>query len=93
MSINLPIGIGLFQAQNQQLLLVSRQQAELLVRDDIYKPLPARPTGSVGGPKYYLYRLKIWWRDVNQQRKYEAYILIGMIFQVRFGMMICPVSY
>ena len=92
MSIYLPIGIGLFQAQNQQLLLVSRQQAELMVRDDMYKPLPCRPKGSIGGPKYYVYRLKIWWRDVNQQRKYEAYMLIGMIFQVRFITMICPVS-
>ena len=82
MSIYLPIGIGLFQAQNQQLLLVSRQQAELVVREKMYKLLPARPKGSVGGPGYYMYRLKIWWRDVNQQRKYEAYILIGMIIQV-----------
>ncbi|KAG7007445.1 hypothetical protein G7Y79_00009g025540 [Physcia stellaris] len=81
MSIYLPIGIGLFQAQNQQLLLVSRQQAQLMVRDDMYKPLPSRPRGSIGGPKYYVYRLKIWWRDVNQQRKYEAYILVGMVFQ------------
>ena len=93
MSIYLPIGIGLFQAQNQQLLLVSRQQAQLMVRDDMYKPLPSRPRGSIGGPKYYVYRLKIWWRDVNQQRKYEAYILIGMVFQVRYLTMICPVSH
>ncbi len=55
-----------------------------MVRDDMYKPLPSRPRGSIGGPKYYVYRLKIWWRDVNQQRKYEAYILIGMVFQVRY---------
>lgn len=82
MSIYLPIGIGLFQAQNQQLLVVSRQQAKLIVRDDLYKPLPARPKGSIGGPKYYLYRLKIWWRDTNQQRKYEAYVLVGMAVQV-----------
>ena len=82
MSIYLPIGIGLFQAQNQQLLVVSRQQAEMIVRDDLYKPLPARPKGSIGGPKYYVYRLKIWWRDANKQRKYEAYVLIGMIVQV-----------
>lgn len=83
MSIYLPIGIGLFQAQNQQLLHVSRQQAELVVRDDMYKLLPALPGSSIGGPKYYMYRLKIWWRDVNRQRKYEAYILVGMIIQVR----------
>ena len=83
MSIYLPIGIGLFQAQNQQLLLVSRKQAELIVKEESFKPLPARPSGSLGGPRYYMYRLKVWWRDVNRQRRYEAYILIGMVFQVR----------
>ena len=88
MSIYLPIGIGLFQAQNQQLLLVSRQQAELVVRDQMYKLLPARPKGSVGGPRYYMYRLKIWWRDVNRQRKYEAYILVGMVIQVSLERML-----
>ncbi|KAL8679877.1 MAG: hypothetical protein Q9186_003897 [Xanthomendoza sp. 1 TL-2023] len=39
MSIYLPIGIGLFQAQNQQLLLISRGQQALLTKDN-YKPIP-----------------------------------------------------
>ncbi|KAK3708410.1 hypothetical protein LTR37_011506 [Vermiconidia calcicola] len=82
MSIYLPIGIGLFQAQNQQLLVVSRQQADLIARADLYKPLPPRPRGSFGGPSYYIYRTKIWWRDTTQQRKYEAYILVGMVVQL-----------
>ena len=78
----LPIGIGLFQAQNQQLLIVSREQSLLLRKEEHYKPLyPAQGKG-LGGPRYWLWRLKLWWQGTSTQGKYEGFVLIGMTVQV-----------
>ena len=83
MSIYLPIGIGLFQAQNQQLLIVSREQNLLKGIDELYRPLYPSRRGGLGGPKYWIWRLKLWWRSVNTQNKYEGLVFVGMIVQVR----------
>lgn len=83
MSIYLPIGIGLFQAQNQQLLIVSREQNLLKGTDELYRPLYPNFVGGMGGPKYWMWRLKLWWRSVSSQNKYEGFVLIGMVVQVR----------
>ena len=84
MSIYLPIGIGLFQAQNQQLLIVSREQNLLKGIDELYRPLyPDHGSGGLGGPRYWIWRLKLWWRSVNIQNKYEGLVLVGMMVQVR----------
>ena len=83
MNLYLPIGIGLFQAQNQQLLVVSSQQAKLIVNDELFKPLPPKPRKGLGSPSYWTFRLKRWWRDVCSTRKYEAYVTLGIIVQVR----------
>ena len=78
----LPIGIGLYQAQNQQLLIVSTEQHRLLYSED-YKPLYPGHGRGVGGPKFWLWRAKLWWNSTSKQGKYEGYVLIGMIVQVR----------
>ena len=88
MSIYLPIGIGLFQAQNQQLLVVSSQQNKLLVMDELFKSLPRKPRRGAGSPDYWMFRLKCWWRDVRTTRKYEMYVTVGMVAQVRLAP--CP---
>lgn len=82
MSMYLPIGIGLFQAQNQQLLIVSREQNMLVHRHEMWKELPGSRGGGIGGPKYWMYRFKIWWRRSSQQGKYEAFVFVGIIVQV-----------
>lgn len=78
----LPIGIGLFQAQNQQLLLVSRVQSQLLLTEDHYKPLYKKAGKGIGGPRYWIWRLKLWWQAMSAQRKYESYVYAGMTVQV-----------
>lgn len=83
MNIYLPIGIGLFQAQNQQLLIVSRQQSRLIVTNEQYKPLLPKTTRGIGGPRYWLFRLKRWWRGINEESKYQGFIFIGFVVQVR----------
>lgn len=83
MSIYLPIGIGLFQAQNQQLLIVSQEQNLLKGIDELYRPLYPNHGGGLGGPKYWIWRLKLWWRSVNTQNKYEGLVFVGMAVQVR----------
>ena len=83
MSIYLPIGIGLFQAQNQQLLIVSREQDLLKGTDEIYRPLYPKHGGGLGGWKYWTWRLKLWWKGVNTQSKYEGFVFVGMMVQVR----------
>ena len=82
MSIYLPIGIGLFQAQNQQLLIVSREQNLLKGIDELYRPLYPNHGGGLGGPKYWIWRLKLWWRSVNAQNRYEGLVFVGMVVQV-----------
>lgn len=81
MSIYLPIGIGLFQAQNQQLLIVSQEQSQLLRVDECYKPLFPRGSG-IGSPRYWLFRFKIWWKTTSKQGKYEGLVFAGMCVQV-----------
>ena len=83
MSIYLPIGIGLFQAQNQQLLIVSREQNLLKGVGEMYKPLYPDHGGGLGGPRYWIWRLKLWWSSVNTQNKYEGFVFVGMVVQVR----------
>ena len=82
MSLYLPIGIGLFQAQNQQLLVVSSKQNKLLVTDELFKSLPPKSRGSLGVLDCWMFRLKCWWRDVCTTRKYEMYVTVGIIVQV-----------
>jgi len=82
MNLYLPIGIGLFQAQNQQLLIVSRQQAQLTVNNGHYRPLLPKTGRGIGGPKYWLSRLKLWWRSNSEDGKYQGYILVAIIVQV-----------
>ena len=79
MSFYLPMGIGLFQAQNQQLLLVSRAQNRLMLMDDSFKPLcPANP-----GFKRWMFKLKQKWGEWTQDSKYEGLVAVGMVVQVR----------
>ena len=78
MSIYLPIGFGLFQAQNQQLLLVSRGQNQLMLADGIFKPLPPKS----GLAKRCAFHVRKWWQSLGKQGKYEAYVAVGMVLQV-----------
>ena len=87
----LPIGIGLFQAQNQQLLLVSRDQSRILYTDH-YKPLYQGYGRGIGGPKYWFWRVKLWWQGTSTQGKYEGFVLIGMVVQVCLWSDIVPRS-
>ena len=82
MSLYLPIGMGLFQAQNQQLLLISRGQDQLRSLEESYKPLPGQRAYRIGTPRYWTIRFKLWWNGASKQRKYESFVLVGMIFQV-----------
>ena len=81
MSLYLPIGIGLFQAQNQQLLNVSRQQNMLAKDRQVYKPILQKAHG-IGTPSYWIWRFKIWWKATSKQGQYECFVLIGIIVQV-----------
>ena len=81
MNLYLPIGIGLFQAQNQQLLVVSQGQHQLLQLEGPFRRLPPKRKG-LGNPRYWLYRFKLWWRGESEAGKYQAYVLIGIIVQV-----------
>jgi len=85
MNLYLPIGIGLFQAQNQQLLVVSSQQARLITNEHHFKPLPPKPKKGLGGISYWSFRLKCWWGNVRSTRRYEAYVALGIIVQVKAG--------
>ncbi len=77
MSIYLPIGIGLFQAQNQQLLLISRGQ-QVLLTPDIYKPLPSGKTRR----QYYRNKFIIWCKSTKEQDAFEGFIAAGIMIQV-----------
>lgn len=90
MNLYLPIGIGLWQVQNQQLLIVSRQQTQMIHSNHLYKPLlPPRGRG-LGGPRYWLWRFKIWYRSTSTQGKYEGFVFIGIIIQVRSCIYLSP---
>lgn len=92
MSTYLPIGIGLFQAQNQQLLIVSREQNLLKGIDELYRPLYPNYGGGLGGPKYWIWRFKLWWRSVNTQNKYEGLVFVGMVVQFVASLIIYTIS-
>ncbi|KAF6219532.1 hypothetical protein HO133_004001 [Letharia lupina] len=92
MSMYLPIGIGLFQAQNQQLLIVSREQNLLKGIDELYRPLYPNHGGGLGGPEYWIWRLKLWWRSVNTQNKYEGLVFVGMVVQFVVSLVIYSIS-
>lgn len=55
MKLYLPIGIGLFQTQDQQLLIVSDGQAELVNSDELYKPLLPKGGRGIVGLGYWLF--------------------------------------
>ncbi|KAL8888022.1 MAG: hypothetical protein Q9215_004474 [Flavoplaca cf. flavocitrina] len=76
MSIYLPIGVGLFQAQNQQLLLISRGQ-QVLLTQDVYKPLPSGKTRW----QYYRNKFIIWCKSSKEQDAFEGFIALGMLVQ------------
>ena len=80
MSLYLPIGFGLFQAQNQQLLLVSRGQQQLAINDVMYKPLGT----GLRGLKGWIFRFKVWWNEISTEGKYESFVAIGIGLQVSF---------
>ena len=82
MNLYLPIGIGLFQAQNQQLLIVSQIQNRMLTNYELYKPIFPRVGPGLGGPKYYVFRIKVWWRSIGSQGKYQIIIFMGIFVQV-----------
>ena len=84
MSLYLPIGIGLFQAQNQQLLIVSREQNQLVQSQDMYKPLYLGHGKGLGAPRYWQFRFKVWWSGVSKQSRYEGLVFIGIVVQVRY---------
>ena len=82
MNLYLLIGIGLFQAQNQQLLTVSDGQAELVNSDELYKPLLPNGGCGIGGPGYWLFQVEVCWMGVSKQRRYECFVIIGIFVQV-----------
>ena len=81
MSLYMPLGIGLFQAHNQQLLVVSQGQSQLLQLEGPFRRLPPKRNGS-GNLRYCVYRFKLWWGGVSQAGKYQSYVLVGIIVQV-----------
>ncbi|KAL8721584.1 MAG: hypothetical protein Q9225_001748 [Loekoesia sp. 1 TL-2023] len=92
MNLYLPIGIGLWQAQNQQLLIVSRQQTQLIVSHATYKPLLPSHGHGVSSPRYWLWRFKLWYRSISTQGKYEGFVLIGIIIQFTVSMVVYNIS-
>ncbi|KAL6717202.1 hypothetical protein ACLMJK_005117 [Lecanora helva] len=92
MSIYLPIGIGLFQAQNQQLLIVSQRQAQLMVSKHLYKPFLPKSTSGIGGLRYWRFRLKVWWKGIHRERKSQGLILIGFLVQFTVSFVIYNAS-
>ncbi|KAL8923925.1 MAG: hypothetical protein Q9208_004362 [Pyrenodesmia sp. 3 TL-2023] len=92
MNLYLPIGIGLWQAQNQQLLIVSRQQSHLIHSNHTYRPLLPLRGHSMGTPRYWFWRLKIWYRNISSQGKYEGFVLIGIIIQFTVSFVVYNIS-
>lgn len=91
MCLYLPVGIGLYQASNQQLLIVSRGQAALVTKDEIFKRIFPKGKG-LGGPKYWVFRFKIWWQSVSTTGKYEGFVLIGIVIQFTVSFIIYNIS-
>lgn len=84
MNLYFPIGIGLFQAQNQQLLIVSQGQAQLAAQDKFYKPIPAPRGQGVGSVRYWIFRLKFWWNRIGKHERYLALVYVGIVVQVSY---------
>jgi len=82
MNLYLPIGIGLYQASNQQLLMVSHGQAQLAAEKKYHRALPAARGQGIGRLRYGLYRLKFWWNGVTKQSKYLGFVYAGIAVQV-----------
>ncbi|KAL8728730.1 MAG: hypothetical protein Q9166_005217 [cf. Caloplaca sp. 2 TL-2023] len=87
MSIYLPIGIGLVQAQNQQLLLISEGQKDLLTNDS-YKALP----GGKNLRQYYWNKFMIWCKSSYKQDAFEGFIAAGMLVQFLGSFLIYMIS-
>ncbi|KAL8868568.1 MAG: hypothetical protein Q9174_004906, partial [Haloplaca sp. 1 TL-2023] len=87
MSLYLPIGIGLYQAYNQQLLLISRGQQHLLTQD-IYKPLPAGNNTS----EVYWNAFILWCKDAREQEFFEAFVAAGVGIQFIVSLVIYTIS-
>lgn len=82
MSMYLPLGIGLYQASNQDLLIVSREQIQLIRSEVPYNPLPPGYGKGFAGPRYWSWRVKLWWQRAARQNKYEVFVFFGMLAQV-----------
>ena len=81
MSLYLPIGIGLFQAQNQQLLIVSERQRDIVNHKEEFNPrLPDRK--GLGSPSYWSLRFRFWWNKSSKENRFEMFVLTGIIIQV-----------
>lgn len=83
MSIYLPFGIALFQANITQLRSISYRQKKLLSRQ-----LSDSSLGSTGGRK----KTKSWnlwtqWRDMNDVQR--SYVFIGFFMLVQVGITLC----
>ena len=92
MSIYLPIGIGLFQVQNQQLLNVSEGQTRLIQLDEPYRPLVGERAHELGSFSYWMFRFKLWWIGTSKQGKYEAFVFAGMVVQVSSTLPYCRLT-
>ncbi|KAL8867785.1 MAG: hypothetical protein Q9174_005437 [Haloplaca sp. 1 TL-2023] len=92
MSVYLPLGIGLWQIQNQQLLMVSRQQTELMESPDTYKNLLPPRKGGLGSGKYWMLRFKMWYQGISTKGKYEGFVFIGMIVQLIVSLVVYNIS-
>lgn len=87
MSIYLPIGIGLFQASNQVLLLISRGQ-QVMLTQDTYRPLPSGKNRR----EYCWSAFMIWCRSAKQQDIFEGFLAAGMVLQFIVSLFIFIIS-
>ncbi|KAL8628665.1 hypothetical protein Q9189_005613 [Teloschistes chrysophthalmus] len=92
MNLYLPLGIGLWQIQNQQLLLVSRQQTQFINANDTYKPLLPASGRGLGTFRYWSLRFRLWYRSTSQQGKYEGLVLVGMAIQFLVSFVVYNIS-
>ncbi|KAL8798370.1 MAG: hypothetical protein Q9182_006719 [Xanthomendoza sp. 2 TL-2023] len=79
--------IGLFQAQNQQLFLISRGQQALLTQDN-YKPIPGGRTFWQCDWNKFVIRCK----KSKDQDAFEGYIAVGMVVQFLSSLVIYLIS-
>jgi hypothetical protein len=88
MSIYLPFGIALFQANMMQLLSISTRQRKLLEGDSVSAPQLTQGSGRVRG---------LWfrWRKLDLLKKTYVLIGIGMLVQVCLilqPLLLCPLD-